>query len=395
MRLLRDPLSTPQERPPARRPLARFSRPFLLLATLVCIFATTFIVRSAFFDRGATATAGLDDLLATSAPLLVFSELGQAADIVWAADPNDPATRTEIAAIEHGRGYGIAASVSPDGAYLAYVAVPPSSADPSEAELWLIDIHARQSRRLATQVDLSTTPEWSPAIDAIAVRSLAGDTSALVSVALDGSMTTLVGNADAAFPIDFGPTGETLYYATFAGGTSYLGRAGIGGAAGSGPEVIAELGPGFSRDWSLSPDGTQIAYLGQTSGDRIVYDARVFDIEEGTVSGAVAALSGSQFNPVWDPEGGLTVGSAPNAGVAGASAHVSEPAGEAVVLPAPSAGFDVPLTWAPGGSHLVIREFEGSSASDPGASHIVVINAGGERLRVSNLSDVLVAGWLE
>ena len=45
--------------------------------------------------------------------------------------------------------------------------------------------------------------------------------------------------------------------------------------------------------------------------------------------------------------------------------------------------------------YLVVRNFEGDSASDPGPSHVVIINSTGERLQLSAQSDVLVIGWLD
>ena len=69
------------------------------------------------------------------------------------------------------------------------------------------------------------------------------------------------------------------------------------------------------------------------------------------------------------------------------------------MLVKPEAGFDVPLSWATDGAYLIVRNFEGASASDPGPSHVVILaidNAGsGLRLQLSAQSDVLVIGWLD
>ena len=107
-------------------------------------------------------------------------------------------------------------------------------------------------------------------------------------------------------------------------------------------------------------------------------------------------MRGSQFNPIWHPDGGLTVGSAPATEAAGAMLFASADGagGTAGVLVGPETGFDVPLSWSPGGSHLIVRNFEGTSASDPGPSHVVIISSNGQRLQLSEQSDVLVIGWL-
>ena len=376
-------------------PHAMRSALFVVLAFIVVAVGAV-VLRSTLLGSGEVdASAELALLREEVSPLLVYSEFGQWADTVWAADPDDPGHRAYVASIEHRSGFGISASLSPDGTTLAYIVLPRGASRSDPAELWTKEIGTTNSKKLAEDVDLLTDPVWTPASDAVVIRRPTGiETSNLVLVDLDGNESTLTQGIAAPFPIGFAPDGQSLYVATLSASGTELVRVPRGGGTAA---ALTQLSTGFSRDWSVSPDGRQVAYLAQTSGNSLSYTAEVYDVDGDETRGAVAGLSGSQFNPVWHPDGGLTVGSAPATEAAGAMVHaLSDGAGgTAGVLAGPETGFDVPLSWSTDGSYLIVRNFEGDSASDPGPSHVVIINSTGLRLQLSAQSDVLVIGWLD
>ncbi len=338
----------------------------------------------------ASASAELVLLREQVSPLLVYSEFGHWADTIWAADPDDPANRAYVATVEHSPGFGISASLSPDGTYLAYTTLPRGASRDDAAELWLLEVGTVTASRLAEEVDLRSTPVWTPASDAVVVRQTVGDEGAIVLVDLSGQPTRLSAADTGLYPIEFSSDGTTLYYATLSeDGTDIRAVSALGGES----ELLAHLSDGFARDWHLAPDGSKLAYLAQTSGASLSYHAEVLDIATGEAQGTVAGMSGSQFNPIWDPHGGLTIGSAPDGASAGAAMRIAGSEGSA--LAGPETGFDVPVSWSPDGAYLVVRNFEGASASDPGQSHVIIINQSDQRQQLSALSDVLVAGWLD
>jgi Tol biopolymer transport system component len=344
-------------------PRVLHTAPKLLLVALafVGIAIGGVVLRSAFVDGGEVgASEELELLRAEVSPLLVYSEFGQWADTVWAA-----------------------------------TVLPRSASRSDSAELWSLDVGTTKAKKLADNVDLLTDPVWTPAGDAVAVRRPAGvETSDLVLVDLAGTESTLTQDIAAPYPIAFAPDGQSLFVATLsADGTTLVEVPRDGGPAAS----LTKLSDGFSRDWSVSPDGTQVAYLTQTSGTSLSFAAEVYDVSGSAKQGAVAGLTGSQFNPVWRPDGGLTVGSAPATEAAGTMVHVAAAGtgGTAGLLVSPDSGFDVPLSWSTDGMYLVVRNFEGASASDPGPSHVVIISNTGQRLQLSAQSDVLVIGWLD
>ena len=403
MRLLRTHLTNAAHAgAPSTTRTRRTSRRGLLgIAIIIAVAAVvTSYVSFIGSDGEANASAELAALREQASPLLIYSEFGQLADTIWAADPNRPEDRAYVSTVAHSPGFGISASVSPDGAHLAYVALPPNAGWSDSAQLWALEIASGTATLLAENVDLRTMPVWTPAGDAVVVlQPIGGDNVQLLLVDLAGGTSLLAEDQAGLYPIGVTPDGTWLYFASLSERGTDLQRAATSGA---GTEFVAHLSDGYSRDWHLAPDGSRIAYLGQTSSSSISFDARVYDVASGAVQGAVAGLSGSQFNPIWDPSGGLTVGRAPSGEAAGSLVHVSANGSPdaAVTLEGPAAGFPaigfyVPLWWSPDGAHLVVRSFEGSSTANPGPSYVIVMGPAGDRQQLSPLSDVLVIGWLE
>ena len=377
----------------------RAARTVLLpaLAGLALVVALTLGLRNLTGDPS-VASPSLPILLG-SGPAVVFSELGETADTLWAADPDDPTERIALGRVAHERWYGIFPSLAPNGAFVAYTVLPPGGAG---AELWVLEIAGGEARRLARDIELRITPVWSAEADAIVVRGSAGPSGGqLLRVDLGGSVTPLVA-AEAQlfppeaqlFPIDFSADGWFYYAALTSSGTSLARVPALGGEA----ALVANLSDGFARDWRLSPDGTRLAYLAQTSQDAgAAFVAQVLDLSTGLVQTPLASADVAQFSPVWEREGALTIGRLDAAG--GAPVRLSRDGGlsatSAVPASARPSGFDVPLSWSPDGGHLAVRSFAGASVADPGPSSVVVVSTDGARRALSSRSDVAIAGWLE
>ncbi len=107
---------------------------------------------------------------------LVFREFGATEDVIWLALPADPSERVELARIPHREGFGIKASLSPDGTKLAYLSLPATalSAQSSQAEAFVMDLETKENVKIADDVDLAFVPLWSPAGDLLYMRRLAG-----------------------------------------------------------------------------------------------------------------------------------------------------------------------------------------------------------------------------
>ncbi len=113
---------------------------------------------------------------------LVFREYTESEDIIWSALPEDPAQREEMARIPHRKGYGINASLSPDGELLAYLSLPESAAsiESSQADLYVLDLAPdnpdaqNEPVKMAGGLDMTFTPLWSPDSRLLYMRRLQG-----------------------------------------------------------------------------------------------------------------------------------------------------------------------------------------------------------------------------
>lgn len=346
-----------------------------------------------------TASAGRPALPQTEGPLVVYSEFGQTADTIWAADPDDPTDRAPIAIVPHAWGYGVFPSLSPDGSYIAYTVLPTGAGQggsDARGELWLLETASGEMRRLGQDIDLPSSPVWSAEADAVVVRRSRWQEGAgsaqLLRIDLAGAATEVVAADAGLYPIDFSPDGAWLYYAVLSPSGTDLARA---PTAGGEVEALAHLSDGVARDWRLSPDGTRLAYLAQApKGAETAFEAQVLDLSTGSVDAPLAGAAVAQFSPVWEQDGSLTIGRLEGDGPARLSAGGAR-LSQALPTQPSGGGFDVPLSWSPDGRYLAVRSFEGTSLADPGPSRVAVASRDGARRPLSPLSDVIIAGWLE
>ena len=380
------------------------SKRLLTLSLLLLLLAGTLLLAATLYGlpgTGRPASAGVAPLLQSAGvPLVVFSEFDHEADILWAADPLQPSRRTELTRVGHAPGYGIYPSLSPDGAYVAFTVLPPSAAvrpDAADAELRLFEIATGTTTRLGGGFDLSIVPVWSPESDTLVVRrSIPGEdgsTVELLRLDLGGAETFLVREAAALYPIQFSPDASRFYYAAYdASGTDLRSVSSRGGDR----QLAAHLSEGIARDVSLSPDGTQVAYLAETqSNGSVRYVAQVLELASGDALAPLGNAGVAQFRPVWEPDGALTIGRLDAVTGRGTPLRLSLE-GDAEAIPAErTTGFDIPISWSPDGNMLALRSFEGVSLAEPGPSRVVVAAPDGTRHELSRNSDIIIAGWLE
>jgi Tol biopolymer transport system component len=368
----------------------------VLLTALGAGFALAWTVRGSAGNQTPPAQE-LRAMLQSAGALIVYSEFGESADTLWAADSNDPSQRTQLGSVAHAPGFGIFPSVSPDGQRVAYTV---ATSDLS-AELWVLDIDTRDSRRLAEGVDLRATPVWSPDGGGVVAARSSGTEGTpghteLLLVDLSGNSKTLAAvDGGGAYAIEFSPDGAWLYYASItATGTDLHRAASSGGAS----EPVAHLSDGFARDFDLSPDGARLAYLAESPDTSAPFVTQVLDIASGAVERPRVAAAGAQFRPLWSSDGSLTVGTLEDGASAGGTRRVAVGGAAGATdepIDAPARGFDVPLAWSPDDTRLAVRAFSEPSLSDPGTSTVVIVGTDGGRRQLSDLSDVAVAGWIE
>jgi hypothetical protein len=151
--------------------------------------------------------------------------------------------------------------------------------------------------------------------------------------------------------------------------------------------AIAHLSDEVARDWDLSPDGGHLAYVAEAASGATAMTAWTLELTSGVKREALPGRGEAQLSPKWESSGTLTVG------VVNATGGRAERLSAGATLP-PTRGFDVPLAWSPDGGNLAVRGFDNPSLADPGASWVYVVDTSGARQKLSDNSDVVVAGWL-
>ena len=350
-----------------------------------------------FSGGGASGSAGV-----------LVSEFGIEADTLWTAPADKPSQRQVVAVVPHAAHYGIYASLSPDGRFVAYTALSTGLKDASSdspAEVWVMGADGSYPRLLAGDADLLIAPVWAPDSTSLVFRRSsstenAAGTFELVRVSLAGGVETAQGagesvlvSAEAAlFPVGFSPDGKGLYYTQLSAGGTDLGQV----AAGGSPSLVAHLGDDFTRDWHLSPDGGRLAFLApQQSQAGTVLRAMVMEFGgDVQLRPVLPAADGptQEFNPIWHPaDGDLTLGRLTLGERSAPAMRVS--ASGSRRLDGPSQGFDVPLAWSPDGETLALRSFEGDQESSLGPWRLVLLDSAGQRREVNGESEISFVGW--
>lgn len=385
---------------------ARFAR--LLAAAILLAGVALGLWRLAGGQAGNPVDVFFPGSGASGPARVLVSEFGIEADTLWTAPADNPSQRQVVAVVPHAAHYGIYASLSPDGRFIAYTALSPGLKDASSdspAELWVMGADGSYPRILASDSDLLIAPVWAPDSASLVFRrsrpqeNTAG-TFELVRVSLAGGDRTAQGagesvlvSADAAlFPVGFSPDGKDLYYTQLSAGGTDLGRTATGGS----PSLIAHLGDDFTRDWHLSPDGGRLAFLAPAQSQAgPVLRAMVMELGRSRrIQPAILApdLPTQEFNPIWHPEDGdLTLGRLTLGQRSAPAIRVSASGSQR--LDGPSQGFDVPLAWSPDGDTLALRSFEGDLKSDLGPWRLILLDSAGQRREVKAESEISFVGW--
>src|SRR3990172_9146547 len=106
----------------------------------------------------------------------VYREYGANEDVIWRVVPWDPAQRERLVGIPHREGFGVVASISPDGRMLAYLSLPDDaeSETSSQAEAYVFDLKNGSNRLVAGGFDYTFRPLWSQDGQLLFLRRLAG-----------------------------------------------------------------------------------------------------------------------------------------------------------------------------------------------------------------------------
>ncbi len=297
--------------------------------------------------------------------IAVSGESGE--DIVFAYRADDPADVREVARVPHLPGYTTRGAVDAAGRYAALVVAEGGTQARPLASLVIVDLATGETTRLAAGIDVLQTPLFAPAGAAVFVtRSVSTGTPATdveivrVSVPLgDGEVAFTVRGVLGAYPAGFDASGALLTVVIDGRGSTLL----------SDGVEVTQLSPSITRDWRVSPDGKQIAFIETRTAGGVSYHARLVDTGAGSARAtAQQADDGQQLGVAWRPGvNAPTVGRDPSSrpGALGAA----QVAG----------GFDVPLAYSADGRYLAVEAWDGDSFQAPGRSSFDIVSSGGRR----------------
>ncbi len=310
-------------------------------------------------DPAATAFARAPD-----GHYVVVARSAGAADVIMVVGATPGGVAIEVATVPHLYGFGLRGAVGPNGRHLALIAVDGGVPAKPVAALLALHLETGQLHRLAEGVDPLQDALWTPDASAVIVTRSEPNAGArarvsVVRVDLSGVETVIEVHRGvlAVAPVGFDATGELLAVVLDERGSTLT----RGGAA------VLRLSAHLTRDWALSPDRAQLAFVEANLARGLRYLPRVVAIEGGGVSAAAVMPAGQALGAAWPP-----AGAAPRFG--------TEPGGPRGGVSAQSAtGFDVPLGYSRDGGALAVRRWSGASFAEPGAARLQIVSAAGRQ----------------
>ena len=320
---------------------------------------------------GGVGSGGPSTAFATAPPgtYIVYSTTDGTSDTVWVAPVDDPANATEIAVVDHLDGYSPRGAVSPDGKKVALTVAEAGTVAHPGASVLVVDLESGEVFRVAIDVDVLQTPVWAPdSASVVFTRNNNPDGELAIvtihQVGIDGSNETEIGRHEGVlgvYLVGYDPQGR-LVTVVIDGNGSTVHRGG---------QELRHISTEITRDWELSPDGTQLAFIESDLTDGLRYRARVVALDGNDPDFAAQAFDdgSQQLGVAWDPAGGPTFGREPSGGSGGVTAQGT------------SGGFDIPLSYSPDGSALAVQAWTGSSFESAGQMRYEIVR-GGERVEV-------------
>lgn len=338
----------------------------LALTITVALVAAVPVLASFLSAQASGSTTGF-----AGSPAVVGVRAGETYDEVVLVPIDDPDRPVVVARVERLPETISRGAVSPDGRRLALIV--PSAGTPSapEASLVVVELGTGSVHAIATRLPYLQTPLWGPHSDFLVVRRPVGSGEALVRIGLDGSEQELFARSDVLglYPVGYGPDGS-LYAVALDREGSLLLR--------DGAEVV-RFSDQLTRDWALSPDGTQLAYVVQDLQAGLRFVGEVLALDGRVTAQAFDGDGRERLRPVWSPDG----------------AHVrfgEEPVARGGVAAAGANGFDLPVAFESRTGALLLERWDGSSFRDPGRRQYVV-EADGSTVTIEGVTRAF--GWAE
>jgi hypothetical protein len=301
----------------------------------------------------------------------VAAQSEEAVDRIFIVPASNPSGAFQVATIQHLPGFTARGAVSPDGKRLALVVAEAGTPTRPLASLLVLSLESGEVSRVALNLDLLQRPLWRPDGQAIVVSRTTVE---------EGASIARLFNVDAA-----GRTGETVVFEHWSVLAVYAIGFGVDGELvtvvldGRGSTLMASgavipLSAYITRDWQLSPDRNEIAFIESNTGAGLKYFARTVSLREPTIGHVTAQAltansTGQQLGIAWRPgAAGPTTGDEPSPGSSVTAANAST-----------AAGFDVPLAYSRGGNFLAVQRWSGAGFENAGSVQLQFVGDDGRQ----------------
>ena len=295
--------------------------------------------------------------------------------VVWAENPS---AVTEIVRVPHLDGFTSTGSVSPDGKRVALVTVDAGSPTRPGASLLVANLETGELIRIAIDVEPLQTPVWAPdSRHVIATRLAAEAQIDVMRVALNANESVLSSHRGAlgVYPVGFDGQGRLLQV-LIDGRGSTLQRDGAD---------LSHLSSNITRDWQLSPGGSQVGFIDVRTSGGLEFMARLVPVDQPAgmqVQGLEAPSSA--LGVAWNPASkSAQFGLEPQGATAGVQV-------QGLAAGTVAQGFDIPLAYSGDGAVLAGTHWGGTGFGQPGSPALPLVY-GSVRVSLAGFTGFL--GW--
>lgn len=336
----------------------------LLPFVLITLGALVFLAGWLALLTGVTVTGSLSrDGSSVPSPLrsaaYLVPEAGE--DVIYVRGTGDGDLPRAVASFPRVLSLGARGVGSPAGDRLAVLHIAGGPGQP--AHLSFVTLPGGEVQDVEGQFDYLSGLAWSPSgarVAAVRTQADARPTGRKLEVievdTTEGTSRTVATfeNADQAVPVGYSPDGLKLFVAVIDQSGSSLWEASSRGA-----ERVAMLSDGPTRDWSLSPDASRLAFIDRMGVGERKYVARILALRTGRIDDA--PLTGDQIGTAWRPDSRLV-----DFGGPGGSAWFGRPR--------ENEGYVIPQLWSPDGSLLAATVYIPEPGTGQVSEHIEIMS---------------------
>lgn len=329
-------------------------------AILPILFAALGIFGSGSGPRTAFASA-------PAGQYAVVSQTHGTSDMVAIVPADGSAAPRTVATVSHLDGFGVKGAVSPNGQRVAIVAATAGTPANPSGSLLVVELASGKVTTLIGNIDPQQTPVWAPESDRIVVTRDEGAgplTVQFLSVPVDGGAPSTIDAVESvlgAYSVGFDKQGRFIDVAID----------GTGSTVRRARAVLQRISTQVTRDWQLSPDGTQLAYIESSLEGGLHYSGHTVTLDGASNVSLEAQTTqdSQQLGVAWQPGAAQpTFGEDP-----GSATEAVPLRGEAQTT---GSGFNVPLGYSRDGSALAVQHWSGQGFADAGTPTLELIHGG-------------------